>query len=92
MKKQKDRENSTKTHRQLFDTALFSQLPELNFIGNQEVVIEGSKGVLEYGEESIRINTCMGLIAFEGRNLNLKCISPSKLIIDGFISKLEFVL
>ncbi len=71
---------------------LFAQAPELSFRGNKEVVIEGSKGVLEYSEEVIRINTSIGLLCFEGRGLNLKCISSTQLIIDGFITKLEFVI
>lgn len=92
MRKSKDQKNTTEHQKQLFSSVLFSKLPELNFIGNQEVVIEGSRGVLEYSEDVIRINTCMGVVVFEGRALNLKCISSTKLIIDGFISKLEFIL
>ncbi|MDO4748896.1 MAG: YabP/YqfC family sporulation protein [Eubacteriales bacterium] len=71
---------------------LFYNLPQLQFSGNEEVIVEGSKGVLEYSEELIRINTTLGLIAFFGRSLNLRCISSSELIIDGCILKVEFVL
>lgn len=72
--------------------SLFAQLPDMSLRGNEEVVIEGSKGVVEYSEEAIRINTVMGLICFFGRGLNLKCISPTQLIISGFITKLEFIV
>lgn len=70
---------------------LFSDLPGFSFTGNREVVIEGSKGVLQYSEEIIRINTTLGLVCFEGRGLNLKCISETELIIIGFITKVEFI-
>lgn len=69
-----------------------SQLPELEFSGNREVVIEGSKGVLEYDTNTIRINTNSMILCFHGRDLNLKCISPTALIINGFITNVEFVL
>lgn len=72
--------------------SLFAQLPEMSLIGNEEVVIEGSKGVVEYSEETIRINTNLGLVCFFGRGLNLKCISQTQLIINGFITKLEFIV
>ena len=34
-----------------------SVLPRMEFCGNREVTIDGSKGVLEYDENLIRINT-----------------------------------
>lgn len=71
---------------------LFADLPGLSFLFNREVVIEGSKGVLQYSETVIRINTAQGLVCFEGRGLNLRCISETELIIDGFITKVEFVV
>lgn len=88
MKKLKD---SKASNRGVVQT-LFSELPQLEFNGNKEVIIEGSRGVLEYSEELIRINTTHGLICFSGRSLNLKCISSSELIINGFISKVEFLV
>ncbi len=89
----KSKEGSKPAHktRDTLIESLFSDLPEFIFRGNREVVIEGSRGVLLYSETVIRINTSMGLVSFEGRNLNLKCISPTELIIDGFITKVEFV-
>ncbi len=92
MRKSKDEKHAgAEAHHSVIKT-LFAQLPEVSLRGNEEVVIEGSKGVVEYSEEVIRINTVMGLICFTGRGLNLKCISPTQLIISGFITKLEFII
>lgn len=71
-------------------TEFNSNLPSLEFVGNREVIIEGSKGVLLYSQEKIRINTISMVLEFSGRNLNLKCISDSALIIDGFIFDVSF--
>ncbi|MBQ8859813.1 MAG: YabP/YqfC family sporulation protein [Ruminococcus sp.] len=92
MRKNKSESNSLHKNRENVLSNLFADLPELSFRGNREVVIEGSKGVLHYSEELVRINTSMGLLCFFGRNLNLKCISPTELIINGFILKVEFVV
>lgn len=71
---------------------MFAQSPHFEFSSNKEVVIEGSKGVIEYTDSLIRINTSIGMVCFSGRNLNLKCITSSELIINGFILNVEFVL
>ena len=58
--------------------------------GNREVLIEGSRGVLEYSPETIRVNTPDMILSVFGRGLDLRCISESALIIDGFVTRLEF--
>ena len=60
--------------------------------GNREVLIEGSKGVLEYSPETIRVNTADMILSVFGRGLDLRCISESALIIDGFVTRLEFTV
>ncbi len=58
--------------------------------GNNTVVLEGSKGVLEYSEECIRISVESYIVSFEGRGLNLKCISPTALTIKGCVLNISF--
>jgi len=67
-------------------------MPVLEFSGNRQVTVEGSTGVLQYDSEVIKINTKFMILAFYGRNLNLKSISPMTVIIEGFITKTEFVI
>ena len=64
--------------------------PCIELSGNRELLIEGSKGVLEYSPDCIRVNTCCMVISVSGRELNLRCISDTALIIDGFITAAEF--
>lgn len=85
-RKKKDREKENQKIKAEFNY----DLPSLEFVGNREVVIEGSKGVLEYSDTKIRINTPLMILCFIGRNLNLKCISESALIIDGYITDVSF--
>lgn len=64
--------------------------PCIELSGNRELLIEGSKGVLEYSPETVRVNTAVMIVEAEGRNLNLRCISDTALIIDGFLTSLRF--
>ena len=89
MMKEKKEKKETKRH--------FSSLPSVNapcieLSGNRELLIEGSKGVLEYATDTIRVNTAGMLLTVCGRELNLRCISDSALIIDGFITSLSFTV
>lgn len=87
----KDKQEKS-AHKSNLKDALWSDPPHLEFISNKEVVIEGSRGVLLYSETLIRINTGSMMISFCGRGLNLRCISPTALIIEGFITNVEFAV
>ena len=66
--------------------------PCIELSGNREVLIEGSRGVLEYSPDTIRVNTSDMMLSVFGRGLDLRCISESALIIDGFVTRLEFTV
>lgn len=69
---------------------IFYDKPHLEITGNNTAVIEGSKGVLEYSDTVIRVNLGQYAVALAGRGLTLKCISPTSLVIDGFITNIEY--
>ena len=66
--------------------------PCIELCGNREVLIEGSRGVLEYSPETVRVNTSDMILSVFGRGLDLRCISESALIIDGFVTRIEFTV
>lgn len=57
---------------------------------NNLAIIEGSKGVLEYSTECIRISLEEFVVSFMGRGLLLKCISPTSLTVQGSILNISF--
>lgn len=65
--------------------------PILEAVGNRQVTVEGSAGILLYESECIKISTGRMLIAFAGRGLRVRCISGSCVEISGFISNIEFL-
>lgn len=67
-------------------------LPLISMIGNEELTVENYKGVIEYNEERIRINTVKGVVKIEGRNMFLREITDDDIEITGTIIKIEFMI
>ncbi len=49
-----------------------SNTPKISITGFNEMIIENFKGILEYEEFFVRINTYIGIISVNGFNLNLE--------------------
>lgn len=64
---------------------------QLELYGNRELVIDGCKGILEYSEELIRLNLGKNLTKITGRSLQIKCMTASSVVIEGYILSLEFI-
>lgn len=58
--------------------------------GNREVIVDGCRGVLEYDENRIRIHAGKMVTCFQGRCLSIKCLTADSLIVEGFITSIEF--
>ena len=57
---------------------------------NREVVIDGCRGIIDYSEESVRINVGNGSVTFSGKNLMIKTLTDKEAVIAGCISAVEF--
>jgi sporulation protein YqfC len=66
-------------------------LPMMSILGNEELTIENYKGVIEYTDDMIRVNTTKGIVRIEGRKLVLKQMTTEVISITGGIKKLEFL-
>lgn len=69
---------------------VFAEKSNIEIVSNTSAVVEGSQGVLEYSEKLIRIALKDFSVAFIGRKLNLKCISATSLVVEGFFTNIEF--
>lgn len=70
---------------------LIAGMVHFEFSGNREVIVEGCKGILEYDENIIYIDTGKLKVRFMGRGLELRNFTDHSAIIDGFISSVEFI-
>ena len=92
MSDKKSAKTAKKTPRRSSALPPLGSMPCIELSGNREAVLEGSKGVLEYSPDTVRVNTVGMIVTFCGRGLDLRCISPSALIIGGTISRIEFTV
>jgi sporulation protein YqfC len=65
--------------------------PLLTIVGNEEVLIENYRGLIEYTEEKIRLNSSCGVIKISGKKLEVKQITDENLKIAGIITGVEFL-
>lgn len=73
-------------------TEIVSNIPKITLIGFNEMLIENYKGILEYEEIYIRINTHIGIININGFNLNLEQISEDDISVKGKIDSVNLEL
>lgn len=64
--------------------------PIIEFTGNTSAIVYGCRGVAEYGEEVIRVNSGDIMVSFFGKSLELKSLNTTTLEIEGFIKEVHF--
>lgn len=86
---QKAKVNITNALELPLDVAL--DLPKITMVGNLKVEITNHKGIIEYKNEIIRINTNIGILKITGKSLEIKNIFIEEINIDGEIEKIEII-
>ncbi len=69
---------------------VYSDIPKVVITGFEEIIIENFKGILEYEEFFVRINTSIGIININGYNLNLENMTNDDLRVTGKIEGFDF--
>ena len=72
-----------------FPKEVYSNEPKMIISGFDELIIENFKGILEYEEFFVRINTYIGIININGYNLNLENMTDDDLKVTGKIESIE---
>ena len=65
-------------------------LPDIQARGNREFTVDGCKGILEYEQDSIKLNTGKLIITFLGDAMEISVYSELETIITGNIFSVEF--
>lgn len=65
-------------------------LPHIEFNSNSEVVVDGSKGILQYNQNKVKINCGKLVLSFIGDNLSIRATNIEQIIIIGQIVSFEF--
>ena len=67
-----------------------SNIPRIIITGFNEMLIENFKGILEYEEFYIRINTYIGIININGYGLKLENMTNDDIKVTGKIESFDF--
>ncbi len=67
-----------------------TDIPKISLEGFDECLIENYKGVLEYEDFYVRVNTSIGIISINGFNLKLNQLGDNNISISGKIENIDF--
>lgn len=65
-------------------------MPHIIFNSSKEATVEGSKGIIEYKPDTVRINCGNYILRFKGENLSVKAPTPDEISLSGEIVSFEF--
>ena len=65
-------------------------LPQVIVTGRDEVNIENYKGIKEYTETKVAVNTSAGLLVVEGKKLHLRQITVENIVVTGIIDSFRY--
>lgn len=66
-------------------------IPRVTLVGDHDMMIENFKGIMEYEDGRIRVNTGSGVVKVTGVRLLIREITSEDIIISGEIRALEFI-
>ena len=64
--------------------------PVLTILGRNELSIENYRGIIEYTDSLIRVQTRTGQIRIQGRQLQIQYYTNDEMKVTGVLSSLEF--
>lgn len=70
--------------------AAITGLVHIEAEGNREITVDGCKGVLEYSENSVRLNTGKLVVRICGAQLTITMLQNGQAVIKGDITGIEF--
>lgn len=62
---------------------------KVTIISFDEILIENYKGIMEYEEFFVKINTEIGIININGFNLNLEQMTNEDVLVKGIINSID---
>ncbi len=64
--------------------------PKVTAIGRGEVLVENFKGIMDFKDGVVKINTTHGVISVTGESLTIREITSEEMIIGGKISNIDY--
>ena len=68
---------------------VYTDTPKITITGFNEVIIENFKGILEYEDYYIRINTSLGIVNINGYELKLENMTNDDIKVKGKVESID---
>lgn len=68
-----------------------SDRPKITTVGRKEVLVENYKGIIEFSNEIIRIDSNHGIITITGKNMKIREITVEDIVITGDIENIDYI-
>jgi sporulation protein YqfC len=65
-------------------------LPLIIVTGRDEVNIENFKGIQEYTDFTVAVNTSVGLLTVTGKKLRLRQVTSENIVVTGVIDEMRY--
>lgn len=77
----------------LFDIPLDTVIdwPRMTLSGNKNITITNHRGVIEYDQNMVRINTRFGELKISGSGLTILSAVKEEVVVEGKINQLEWI-
>lgn len=64
----------------------------VKIVGTEEITVDGYRGIIEYTENIVRLNTAKFIVKINGSNLTLKEAAAEFITICGVINGVEYII
>ena len=68
---------------------IYTNIPNFIITGFEDMIIENYKGIIEYEDYYVRVNTYIGIVNIHGTNLRLEKMTEDNIKIIGKIESIE---
>lgn len=68
---------------------IYTNIPNFIITGFEDMIIENYKGIIEYEDYYVRVNTYIGIVNIHGFNLRLEKMTEDNIKIIGKIESIE---
>ena len=68
---------------------VYTDTPKITITGFNEIIIENFKGILEYEDYYIRVNTSLGIININGYELKLENMTNDDIKVNGKVESID---
>lgn len=70
---------------------VISDVPRIEFMGHSSLNIENFRGILEYSETCIKVNTTVGIVEISGEDILIESITDEGVTAKGKFTGMRFI-